>query len=71
MLLKGNVLTHVPELGCWHSTMAVQTVWIDIHIPTEAKGAIFASECLQYSIGVSPYPQSHLWQVEKTNLVLE
>lgn len=51
--------------------MAVQTAWIYIHIHTEAKGATFISEHLQEITCAAPHPDPDLWQMEKTNLVLQ
>lgn len=43
---------------------------MDLHPHSvETKGAPFAPECFQDSIGATPYPHPDLWQVEKTSPV--
>lgn len=51
--------------------MAVQTVWFYIHIHSEEEGPTFISEPLKESMCVAPHPVPDLWQIGKTNLVLE
>lgn len=51
--------------------MPVQTVWIYIPAHTEAEGATVISEHLQDSMRAASHPNLDLWQMEKTNLVLD